>query len=101
MNPEQIRKPISTQAKWVIVLTVLLVLELAGILATPALTQWYETQFHIPRGENWGEFGTVLWELLLIAATSLVWLICFIWWLVRAIAGKAKTSRYLERKRRA
>ena len=87
------RKRISAPAKWVIVLTVLLVLEVAGILATPALTQWYDTQFHIPRGENWGEFGMVLWELLLVAATSLLWIISFIWWLVRAIAGKSKAAR--------
>lgn len=93
MNPEQMRKRISAPAKWVIVLTVLLVLEVAGILATPALTQWYDTQFHIPRGENWGEFGMVLWELLLVAATSLLWIISFIWWLVRAIARKAKAAQ--------
>jgi len=93
LNPEGTRKRISAPAKWVIVLTVLLVLEVTGILATPALTQWYDTKFHIPGGENWGEFGAVLWELLLIAATALLWIISFIWWLVRAIAGKSKAAR--------
>ena len=88
----------STAAKWVIVLTALLVLEVTGILATPALTQWYDTQFHIPGGEGWGQFGLVLWELLLIAATSLLMVICAIWWVVRTIGSKRKAVLVLERK---
>jgi len=93
LNPEQTRKRMCAPAKWVLMLTLLLVLELVGILATPALTRWYDTQFHIPGREGWGAFGTVLWELLLIAGTALLWLISFIWWLAPAITGKAKRAQ--------
>lgn len=88
MNPWQVWKQAGAPAKWAIILTLLLVGEVGGILATPALTRWYDAQFHIPLDEAWGEFGTVLWELLLLAVTTLLWFAGFIWWLARAVAEK-------------
>jgi hypothetical protein len=92
MNSREKWKHASAPAKWISVLAVLLIMQIGGCVATPALTGWIDTQFHIAGGEGWGNFGLVLWELLFCALTSLLMLICLIWWIVRTVGGKRESA---------
>lgn len=83
----------SGQAKAIIVLFVAFFLQIAALLATPALTPWADQLLHIPRGEEWGTFGTILWELCFCGLTLLVIVIATVWWLARRMAEKKRARK--------
>jgi hypothetical protein len=82
----------SGAGKAIIVASVLLVLQIAGLLATQTITLWADAQFHIPRGEGWGTFGLVLWEFLFLAANVLVIATALVWLAVHGMRGKRATK---------
>ena len=75
----------SGPAKTLVVASLLLVLQIVGLLETQTITQWVDARLHIPGGEQWGSFGLVLWELLLIAANMAVMAIATLWLATHAI----------------
>jgi hypothetical protein len=82
----------SGQAKTLIVLFVILPLQIWALLETPALAAWTDRLLHIPRGEEWGTFGTILWELCFCGLTLLVIVIAALWRLARWMTEK-KSAR--------
>jgi hypothetical protein len=73
----------SRPGKTLAVLAAMLLIEVALLLSTPALSVWIDDLLHIPRGEQWGTFGAILWELLLSGATVVAIVISAVWWLIK------------------
>jgi len=72
----------SGAGKTMLVLLALLFCEIALCLATPVLAPRLDALMHVPRGEGWGTFGVVLWELWLIALTLVLMVCAALWRLV-------------------
>lgn len=73
----------SRPAKTLIVLAALLPVQMITLLGTPALSAWLDGLLHIPRGEEWGTFGAILWELFFCGLTVLATVASTVWWLVK------------------
>jgi hypothetical protein len=78
----------SGQGKTLIVLFVILPLQILALLGTPALAAWAERLLHTPGGEEWGTFGTILWELCFCGLTLLAIGFAAMWRLARRMAEK-------------
>lgn len=86
----------SGPVKVLLVLALLLVVQLLLIVATPSLSQSWDTAHHVPKGEGWGTFSLLvgqlslcLWNLATMLLTCIVWLIL---WLHRRSKIVEKTN---------
>ena len=86
----------SGPVKVLLVLAVILVIQLLLVVATPTLSQRWDTAHHVPGGEGWGTFGLLVGQLSLCAWNlAVMFLTCVVWFILwlhrrRKLAEKTK-----------
>ena len=82
----------SGPVKVLLVLATLLVAQLILVVATPSLSQQWDTAHHVPAGEGWGTFGLLVGQLSLCFYNVVAMLLTCIWWLIASLIRRRKLA---------
>jgi hypothetical protein len=87
----------SGPAKILLILATLLVAQLILVVATPSLSQQWDTAHHVPAGEGWGTFGLLVGQLSLCFYNVVAMLLTCIWWLIASLIRRNRAEKINDR----